>query len=129
MNLKRMELISIFYTILFYGKKKGLSVLIFTVVLLIFTKKYLKKENIELNKKFYIYMIPIILLSATYMIFDNQVFNFLNYFGIILLYNYMIISNTSKNNIIQTKILNSISLCFSTIRNAFKSFRENVEVI
>ena len=85
-------LISIFYTILFYGKKKGLSVLIFTVVLLIFTKKYLKKENIELNKKNYIYMIPIILLSATYMIFDNQVFNFLNYFGIILLYNYMIIN-------------------------------------
>lgn len=117
-------LISVFYTILFYGKKKGLSVLIFTVVLLIFTKKYLKKENLELNKKSYIYMIPIILLSATYMIFDNQVFNFFNYFGILLLYNYMIISITFKNDLMQTKILNSISLCFSTIRNAFKSFGE-----
>ena len=69
-------------------------------------------------------MIPIILLSATYMIFDNQVFNFFNYFGILLLYNYMIISITFKNDLMQTKILNSISLCFSTIRNAFKSFGE-----
>lgn len=117
-------LISIFYTILFYGKKRGLSVLIFTIVLLIFTKKYLKKENLELNKKSYIYMIPIILLSATYMIFDNQVFNFFNYFGILLLYNYMIISITFKNDLMQTKIFNSISLFFTTIRNTFKSFEE-----
>ena len=80
-------LISILYTILFFGKVKGLSMIIFTLIFLLFTYYYLKKINLIKNKKAFIYIIPIILLSLTYLIFDNSMFSFFNYYGIILLYN------------------------------------------
>ena len=65
MNYLFILLISILYTILFYGKVKGLSMLLFTLIFLVFTKYYLKKQDLIKNRKAFLYMIPIILLSLT----------------------------------------------------------------
>ena len=51
MNYLFILLISILYTILFYGKVKGLSMLLFTLIFLVFTKYYLKKQDLIKNRK------------------------------------------------------------------------------
>ena len=128
MNYLFILLISILYTILFYGKVKGLSMLLFTIIFLVFTKYYLKKQDLIKNKKAFLYMIPIILLSLTYLLFDNYTFNFLNYYAIILLYNYMVISVTNKKELFINILRNSIKLVFDSIRNALKSFNEATSI-
>lgn len=128
MNYLFILLISILYTILFYGKVKGLSMLLFTIIFLVFTKYYLKKHDLIKNKKAFLYMLPIILLSLTYLLFDNYTFNFLNYYAIILLYNYMVISVTNKKELFINILRNSIKLVFDSIRNALKSFNEATSI-
>ena len=122
-------LISILYTILFFGKVKGLSMIIFTLIFLLFTYFYLKKINLIKNKKAFIYIIPIILLSLTYLIFDNSMFNFFNYYGIILLYNYMVLSVTNKMKDFYNLFRNSIKLIFDSIRNSLRSFSEAIKIL
>ena len=128
MNYLFILLISILYTILFYGKVKGLSMLLFTLIFLVFTKYYLKKQDLIKNRKAFLYMIPIILLSLTYLLFDNHTFYFLNYYAIILLYNYMVISVTNKKELFINILRNSIKLVFDSIRNALKSFNEAISI-
>lgn len=122
-------LISILYTILFFGKVKGLSMIIFTLIFLLFTYYYLKKINLIKNKKAFIYIIPIILLSLTYLIFDNSMFSFFNYYGIILLYNYMVLSVTNKKKDFYNLFRNSIKLIFDSIRNSLRSFSEAIKIL
>lgn len=122
-------LISILYTILFFGKVKGLSMIIFTLIFLLFTYYYLKKINLIKNKKAFIYIIPIILLSLTYLIFDNSMFSFFNYYGIILLYNYMVLSVTNKMKDFYNLFRNSIKLIFDSIRNSLRSFSEAIKIL
>lgn len=122
-------LISILYTILFFGKVKGLSMIIFTLIFLLFTYYYLKKINLIKNKKAFIYIIPIILLSLTYLIFDNSMFSFFNYYGIILLYNYMVLSVTNKKKDFYNLFRNSIKLIFDSIRNSLRSFSEALKIL
>ena len=128
MNYLFILLISILYTILFYGKVKGLSMLLFTLIFLVFTKYYLKKQDLIKNRKAFLYMIPIVLLSLTYLLFDNHTFYFLNYYAIILLYNYMVISVTNKKELFINILRNSIKLVFDSIRNALKSFNEAISI-
>ncbi len=122
-------LISILYTILFFGKVKGLSMIVFTLIFLLFTYYYLKKINLIKNKKAFIYIIPIILLSLTYLIFDNSMFSFFNYYGIILLYNYMVLSVTNKKKDFYNLFRNSIKLIFDSIRNSLRSFSEAIKIL
>ncbi len=122
-------LISILYTILFFGKVKGLSMIIFTLIFLLFTYYYLKKINLIKNKKAFIYIIPIILLSLTYLIFDNSMFSFFNYYGIILLYNYMVLSVTNKKKDFYNLFRNSIKFIFDSIRNSLRSFNEAIKIL
>lgn len=122
-------LISILCTILFFGKVKGLSMIIFTLIFLLFTYFYLKKINLIKNKKAFIYIIPIILLSLTYLIFDNSMFSFFNYYGIILLYNYMVLSVTNKKKDFYNLFRNSIKLIFDSIRNSLRSFSEAIKIL
>lgn len=122
-------LISILYTISFFGKVKGLSMIIFTLIFLLFTYYYLKKINLIKNKKAFIYIIPIILLSLTYLIFDNSMFSFFNYYGIILLYNYMVLSVTNKKKDFYNLFRNSIKLIFESIRNSLRSFSEAIKIL
>lgn len=98
-------LLTILYSILFYGKTLGLSVILFVPLVLMFVIYVLKKYNKIQNKKGLLFIIPILLLSLTYFIYDNAFFyesNFMVIFGLfILIYIY-----TIKPTFILSKIIN-----------------------
>ena len=76
-------LLSILNSILFYDKKLGINVILFMIPLLVLLVKTLK--NKIKNKKGLLFIIPIILLSTSYFIYDNTFFNTLNYIVISIL--------------------------------------------
>ena len=88
-NLLYTLLLAIYFCILFYGTKLGLSVILFMIPLIFVVYKTLKKNNKLNNKKGLILLLPILLLSTTYFLFDNMFFKILNIFvitGLFLLF-------------------------------------------
>ena len=79
-------LICIYNSILFFGKKYGLNVILFNVPLLIFIAYVLKKNKKINNKRGLLFMIPILLLSLSYLIYDNMFFKIFNVLVIVLLF-------------------------------------------
>ena len=75
---KWIFLLAIIHSILFYNKELGLSVILFTIPLLIFFIFILKTNNLIKNKYGLLLTIPIILLSLTYFIYHNSFFSLLN---------------------------------------------------
>ena len=71
-------LLSIWQSILFWKKGAGISVVLFIVPFIIFLIYYLEKNEKIKNKNAKLIAIPVILLSATYFIFNNTFFNDLN---------------------------------------------------
>lgn len=67
---------------LFYGKKIGLSMMLFTIPLTIFIIKILEKRHEDIDKKAKLLIIPISLLASTYFLFENIIFNTLNIIAI-----------------------------------------------
>lgn len=78
-------LLAIWCTVLFVGEKLGLSVILFIIPLLLTIYIALKKNNKIKNKKGLLLLIPILLISATYFLFDNLFFKILNSFALIFL--------------------------------------------
>ena len=97
--------IAILQSILFYGNKIGISMLIFEIIfngILLFI--FAKKNKIK-NKTGIILIFPILVLSSTYFIFTNKTFYIANIFIImllnILMYIIMVNEKTElKNNLI-----------------------------
>ena len=87
-------ILSIWHSILFWNKRIGLSALLFAIPLIYVTVKILDGK-IE-NKKALLLSIPILLLSSTYFLFNNSLFNALNIVIIPLLYVIMMMSVTTK---------------------------------
>lgn len=79
-------LLSIWNVILFYGKSFGVSVILFMIPLLIYLFIFLKKNKKINNKKGLLFMIPIVLLSISYLIFSSSLFSVLNIPAIIILF-------------------------------------------
>lgn len=84
-------LIAILHSILFYGQKLGISVFLFCLAFCFFIICILEKNNKIKNKKALILVIPILLISATYFIFNNSFFYITNIFVLILLTAIMIV--------------------------------------
>ena len=63
---------------LFYGKAIGLSMLLYIVPITSFIIYIIEKRNSDVNKNAKLLMIPIVLLSITYFIYNNLFFNGLN---------------------------------------------------
>ena len=84
-------LLAIWNIVLFFDNALGVSVVLFIVPLLGFMYYVLKKNKKINNKKVLLYMIPITLLSITYMLFDNELFSVLNVFAIPVLITFMYI--------------------------------------
>lgn len=79
-------LIALWNSVLFYGKDLGISVLLFNIPLLFFII-YALKENNKINNKYgLLFMVPILLLSFTYFLFDNLFFNICNIIVITILF-------------------------------------------
>ena len=82
-------LLSIFNNILFYGRSYGINVICFIIPLLLFLYYSLKKKDMIQNKKGLLFLIPILLISCSYFIYDNYFFQFFNQIiitGLILLF-------------------------------------------
>ena len=77
--------LAILQSILFWDKKPGISVFIFTTACVLYLIYILNKNKKIVNKKALILVIPIILLSSTYLIFNNTLFRMLNIFIIVAL--------------------------------------------
>ena len=71
-------ILTIWHSILLYSKSLGLNVILFIVPLLIFLIIVLKKKDLIKNKKGLLFAIPIVLLSATYFIYDHTFLRALN---------------------------------------------------
>lgn len=102
-------LIAIWHSILFYEKTFGISVILFTIPLLIFIYKVLEKKQKIKNKTGLLFIIPILLLSLTYTIFNNSFFNVLNILVITILFTLMYIYTIKPTNKIED-LLNEIIL-------------------
>lgn len=85
--------LSIWHSILFWNQTIGISAILFAIPVIYITLRLLKDKT-ENPKALYI-SIPILLLSSTYFIFDNPVFQKLNIIVIPALYIIMIIGTTS----------------------------------
>ena len=88
--------LAIIQSILFWNKKPGVSVFVFTVTSVILLIYVLGKNRKIVNKKALIFVIPILLLSSTYFIFNNILFQILNTFIIVALGIIMCVYLTKK---------------------------------
>ena len=77
--------LAILQSILFWNKEPGISVFIFVLACILYLIYVLSKNKKIVNKKALIFVIPIILLSSTYFIFNNELFKVLNIFVIVAL--------------------------------------------
>ncbi len=79
-------LLALWNVILFYGNDLGLNVVLFMIPLLTFVYIFLRKNEKINNKKGLLYLIPMSLLSLTYLLFDDTSFSALNCIAITVLF-------------------------------------------
>lgn len=125
-------LLVILNSILFFDKELGISVIIFTIPLLLLLITTLKNNNRINNKKGFLFLIPIILLSLTYLIFDNTLFKYLNIAVIPILYILMYIYVIKPTNNLEILFDDLARLIFeplkyigNSLNDATKSFKTN----
>lgn len=82
---------SVWSVTLFFGKKIGLSMLLFAIPITFFIIHILEENKKEIDTKAKILVVPITLLAGAYCIFNNDFFNKLNILVIPLLVIYMIL--------------------------------------
>ncbi|MCI8620656.1 MAG: DUF4173 domain-containing protein [Clostridia bacterium] len=88
---------SIWGVMLFFGKKIGLSMLLFTLPFTYYLISKLEKSEKIVNEKAKVLLLPITLLSMTYLIYNNKFFSAVNICAIILLISYMIYRLFNEN--------------------------------
>ena len=71
-------LLAIYHNILFYDNRLGFNALLFVGPLLFFIYNALNRKEIVKNKKGFLFMIPIALISISYFIYDNYFFRKIN---------------------------------------------------
>ena len=102
--------------ILFFEKSIGLSILLFVAPFTIYIICKLEKKERVVNRKAKFLMIPILLLSATYFIYNNKFFNIINVWLIIVLVAYMLYKLLNED------IKYNFSLITNTLKMYFKPF-------
>ena len=123
-------LIAILHSILFYGKNLELSVLLFSIAFGVFIIYILYKNNKIKNTKALKLMIPILLISATYLIFNNKFLGIFNIIILIILFSLMIVMLLFENSNIQLilkKILYLILEPIEFVEEAFSSIIEQIK--
>ena len=73
-------ILSVWHSILFFRHSVGISVILFAIPTIFATMYVLEKLGKIKNKKAYILTLPILILSSTYLFFNNTYFNILNIF-------------------------------------------------
>lgn len=75
----------VLFDILFYNKTLGISYIIFIIAVMAFLFTALRSSLSKLNKRAWLFALPITLLSSTYFIYSNRMLKLLNFFIIPLL--------------------------------------------
>ena len=107
-------LLTILHSVLFYSKGLGLNVILFIIPLLIFLVYILHKEKKIVNKKGLLFIIPILLLSCSFFVYNNSVITLTSIVipGLILL---MFIYTTRPTESIKELISKITSLIFEPL--------------
>ena len=130
------SILSILQSILFWEKEPGISVILFVISFLVGLIYLMYKHKKIENKKAFILAIPIILLSATYFVYHNILFQTVNVLAIVLLTIIMCIYATRLHVKIQEFLVKviallagsfeSISDVIDSLKNKFKK-KEDIE--
>lgn len=129
-------ILSILNVILFYGKSLGINVILFIIPIIIFIYNIIKK-NIK-NKSGLLFIIPIILLSISYLLYDNELFKLLNVICIpalfILMYIYTLKPTEKLTEILNDSVylaiepLNQIKTLYKTIKEIINNKLKNTKI-
>ena len=117
-------LLSLWNLILFYGNSYGMQVTLFMIPLLIYIYYFLKKNKKINNKYGLLFMIPIVLLSLTYFIYDNSTFSILNKLVIFILFFLMYIFTINPSYKLDKIFTDGVTLVFAPIACIGKFFKE-----
>ena len=120
----------IYNSILFYSNRLGINVILFIGPLLGFLYYVLKQNKKINNKKGLLFMIPIILLSIFYLIYDNVFFKVFNVLVITELFLFMYlftINPTFKFLSILKNVIYLLFLPLSNISNLYRVVKLKIE--
>lgn len=115
------SILSIWHSILFWNQRIGFSGILFTIPLLIITMRIIKEK--AKNPKALLLSIPIILLSSTYFIFNNEVFRTLNIIIIPVLYVMMVIFTTTSKFELKAIIYKVIAMVIEPLNEFGEVFK------
>ena len=117
-------LICIWHSILFFGYDLGLNVILFMIPLLVLIYYSFKKCKKINNKYGLLFMIPIILLSCGYFIYDNTVMKVLNGIVITLLFTLLYLYTIKPTYVIGNIIRDIFSIICEPFNVIDKFYRE-----
>ena len=111
-------ILSVTHSILFYGKEIGISMILFTILGNVMLYYILSKKNKIINKKGFILLIPIVLISFTYFIYANTTLQVLNIFALLILniIMYSIVVG-EKNNALVMHLYSALEIAKNTIED------------
>lgn len=121
-------ILGVWFVTLFLGKVIGLSMCLFIIPFTLLIINILEKNGKIENPKAKILIIPIILLSITYLIFNNSFFNAINIFAIPILIALMIIELFNEKFIVELiidKILDIFFVPLICIGVVLKKIKQN----
>ena len=107
-----LVLLGILESILFFNNLLGINVILFMIPLCIFLYYYLKKNQLIKNKKGFYFLIPILLLSTTYSIYENDI-TYLNILAIPAFFLMMILFVVNPKKELE-------DFCMGIVKNAFQ---------
>ena len=119
-------ILSLLQSILFWEKEPGISVMLFVISVLVGLIYLMYKDKKVENKKAFLLAIPITLLSATYFIYHNTLFQTMNVLIIVMLTIIMCIYATRLHVKIQellTKAIELLAGTFESIRDVIDSLK------
>ena len=111
-------ILSVTHSILFYGKEIGISMILFTILGNVILYYILSKKNKIINKKGFVLLIPIVLISFTYFIYANTTLQMLNIFALLILniIMYSIVVG-EKNNALVMHLYSALEIAKNTIED------------
>lgn len=116
-------LLAIYHNILFYDNRLGFNALLFVGPLLFFIYNALNRKEIVKNKKGFLFMIPIALISISYFIYDNYFFRKINPLVTIILFLMMYIFTIKPSDRILELLTDIVHLFFCPISYIFKYYK------
>ena len=126
-----LALLCILNSVMFYGNSLGINVILYMIAFIPFLVYALKTNNKLINKKGLLFIIPIMLLSLTYFVYDNS-FRLLNIVAIPILYVLMFIYTVKPTYNIKEVIADFVNLIFGPldeIPNFFNVIKKSYSTI